>query len=187
MNLLKYIQFTCLKMSDFTLEKLKELGDTFYNEDNDDEAKLFYELYLDENPTDQEVLYNLGELYFFIGEWDLSLKVLGMLVTLDKNNSWGWNYIGLISLFSKHFKEAEEALRKAVENDPGVSVFWVNLSKVFNTRKVYDLAEWAARKALVLDPNLISAWVNLRKAACKQRKHNLIKTTDLNLKELINE
>ena len=172
-------------MIDLTLDELKESGNDLYNRNNDDEARLFYELYLDQNPTDQEVLYNLGELYFFVGEWDLSLKVLGMLVTLDKNNSWAWNYIGLISLLSKHFKEAEEALRKAVENDPDVSVFWVNLSKVFNTRRAYDLAEWAARKAIDIEPTLTTAWVNLRKAAYMQRSHKLIKIADVKLKELI--
>ena len=174
-------------MSNLTLEELKMLADLFYNEDNHIEARPLYEKYLNTNPTNKEVLYNLGELYFFEGEWDLSLKHLGMLVTLDKLNTWAWNYIGVICLLTYNYKEAEKALRVSVDNDPEVSVFWVNLSCVFNNRKVYDLAEWAARKALKIEPNMITGWVNLKKAACRQRNHDLIKIIDKNLKALTNE
>lgn len=78
--------------------------------------------------------------------------------------------LGIVrGLFGQH-REAEEALRKAVELRPDDAVLWNNLAFEFIQQRRWSEAERGLRHALTLDPTLPNARTNLALALSAQAR-----------------
>jgi tetratricopeptide (TPR) repeat protein len=76
--------------------------------------------------------------------------------------------LGQAAVFGNEYQVAQEALKKAVELDPGNASAWLTLGYVLEvTKAVATDVESAYRRAVEIDPKLMSAWYRLAEIAAK--------------------
>jgi len=103
-----------------------------------------------QNPNDAYNLATLGFLRFSQGKYDDALDTLSRAAALDANNPEIQNYLG-VTLSHKGLRvQAEAALRKAIQLNPGYAPAHNNLAVVYlnQTPPSPLLARWHYQKAV---------------------------------------
>jgi len=115
-----------------------------------DDAEKHLKTALAQNPDDAYNLSKLGYLEFQQEKYDDALDSLGRAAKLDPQNPEIENYLG-VTLSHKGLRvQAETALRKAIQLDPGYAAAHNNLAVIYISQKppLVQLARWHYQKAL---------------------------------------
>ena len=110
---------------------------------------------VEEDPTNREALFELGESYFLAGEWQSTIDWFGKLVAIEPNNVHALTDIGTSNYNLGFTEEAKATWLAALEFDPNDPQVHYNLGFLYANAEPPDMAaaveEW--RTVLELDPN----------------------------------
>jgi len=101
---------------------LSDIGDTYFENQNFEQAVIVYEKILKLDPNDVDTYNDLGLAYLYTGKAEKAIETIkkgaGMAPTYQRI----WLTQGYILLSLKKQEEAKQALEKAVELDTGTSI-----------------------------------------------------------------
>jgi len=118
------------------LLSLRKLGDTYFeigdrqwengdeNEANRNYKKAVdqYRKYLGQNPGDVEVRIDLGYTYTKLSMFEVALRELQAVTAAAPNNQRAWLSLGYLYLNMSKIPEANDALQKSYNLDPGSDI-----------------------------------------------------------------
>jgi tetratricopeptide (TPR) repeat protein len=109
---------------------------------------------------DFRIIETMGEAYFYLGNFDASLRYMQRYVDNVSNGertSVAYFFIGEIYRFQKKFHYADIAYTTAVRLTPGTALWWYRLGEVRESAGDNRFASEAYENALKLDPNYSQA------------------------------
>lgn len=113
---------------------------------------------VEEDPTNREALFELGESYFLAGEWQSTIDWFGKLVAIEPNNVHALTDIGTSNYNLGFTEEAKATWLKALEFDPKDAQVHYNLGFLYANSEPQDMAaaikEWQTVVELAPDSNL---------------------------------
>ena len=115
-----------------------------------DDAEKHIEAAVAQSPDDSYNLATLGRLEFLREKYDAAFDALSRAAKLDPRNPEIQNYLGVTLSHKGLRKQAETALRKAVQLDPNYGPAHNNLAVVYISQlpPLVELARWHYQKAL---------------------------------------
>jgi tetratricopeptide (TPR) repeat protein len=105
---------------------------------------------------DYRVIETMGEAYFYLGNFDASLRYMQQYVdnvSSGERTSVAYFFIGEIYRFQKKFRYADIAYTIAVRLTPGMTLWWYRLGQVRESIGDNQFASEAYENALKIDPN----------------------------------
>ncbi len=126
-----------------------------------DDAILFHQIALSQDPTDGDTWYNLGVLLQDQQQYEEAEKAYRRSLKLDPTNGSTWYNLGILLDDQQRYEEAEKAYRRSLKHDPTFYCAWYNLGILLDDQQRYKETEKAYRKALKHDPTYVKAWYNL--------------------------
>ena len=140
------VAVSCVPISNAqTVEELFDRGVQLYEQERYQDAADIFRRAAELKPETVQIQSNLG----------LSLHELGLLATSKQSQD-------------ELFKEAEKALRRAVELSSGYAEPYLNLGRLLVDQGRYIAAEAALREAVRIEPNSVNANNNLGRALSGQ-------------------
>ncbi|MDR2403767.1 MAG: tetratricopeptide repeat protein [Spirochaetaceae bacterium] len=106
--------------------------------------------------TDYRIIETMGEAYFYLTNYDLSLQFMQRYVNFlpqGERTSVAYFFIGEIYRLRRKFRHADIAYTTAVRLDPGSALWWYRLGTVRESAGEYAPAAEAYERALRLNPN----------------------------------
>jgi Flp pilus assembly protein TadD len=115
-----------------------------------DDAEKHIQAAVAQSPDDAYNLVTLGRLEFLREKYDSALDALSRAAKLDPRNPEIQNYLGVTLSHKGLRKQAETALRKAVQLDPNYGPAHNNLAVIYISQQppLVELARWHYQKAL---------------------------------------
>jgi Tfp pilus assembly protein PilF len=115
-----------------------------------DEAEKHIRAAVAQSPNDAYNLTTLGRLEFMREKYDAAFDALSLAARQDPQNPEIQNYLGITLSHKGLRKQAETALRKAVQLDPNYAPAHNNLAVIYvsQTPPLVELARWHYQKAL---------------------------------------
>jgi Flp pilus assembly protein TadD len=115
-----------------------------------DDAEKHIQAAVAQSPDDSYNLATLGRLEFLREKYDAALDALSRAAKLDPRNPEIQNYLGVTLGHKGLRKQAETALRKAVQIDPNYGPAHNNLAVIYISQlpPLVELARWHYQKAL---------------------------------------
>jgi cytochrome c-type biogenesis protein CcmH/NrfG len=95
-----------------------------------DEAVTEYCNILQANPGHMKSLYNLGRIYFQLGDYSKALHNFQNVLELDPRNADTWNNLGSVYEITNNYSEAITAYSKSLAINPSHEETHVNLANV---------------------------------------------------------
>jgi tetratricopeptide (TPR) repeat protein len=115
---------------------------------------------------DFRIIETMGEAYFYLGNFDASLRYMQRYVDNVPNGertSVAYFFIGEIYRFQKKFRYADIAYTTAVRLSPGMALWWYRLGEVRESAGDNSFAAEAYENALKIDPNYGQAKAGLER------------------------
>jgi tetratricopeptide (TPR) repeat protein len=109
---------------------------------------------------DFRIIETMGEAYFYLGNYDASLRCMQRYVDNIPNGdrtATAYFFIGEIYRFQKKFRYADIAYTTAVRLSPSIALWWYRLGSVRESIGDYTFASEAYERALKIDPNYSQA------------------------------
>jgi tetratricopeptide (TPR) repeat protein len=115
-----------------------------------DDAEKHIKAAVAQSPNDSYNLATLGRLEFLHEKYDEALDALSRAAKLDPRNPEIQNYLGVTLSHKGLRKQAETALRKAIQLDPNYGPAHNNLAVIYISQMppLVELARWHYQKAL---------------------------------------
>lgn len=133
------------------------------------QAQKLYEQILAIDPGHHGAIHNLGLICHAMGDIDGAIKLLSQASELKPGDQYLCN-LGRVLFDAGKYKQALEALQKALKLNPQYSDTHVNLAAIYIELGKLDKAEAHAREALKLDRNNTEAYFNLGSSLKRQKK-----------------
>ena len=105
--------------------------------------------------------FNKASMHYGNQEFYKAEQALRKAISIDQNNAYALNNLGLVLSQLDRTEEAENAYRKAIECKPNHVTAWTNLGKLFHNLERMAEAEEAYRKAIECAPSHAYAWHRL--------------------------
>jgi tetratricopeptide (TPR) repeat protein len=105
--------------------------------------------------TDYRIIETMGEAYFYLGNFDASLRFMQRYIDNVSNGdrvSVAYFFIGEIYRFQKKFRYADIAYTTAVRLTPGMALWWYRLGTVRESIGDNRFAAEAYENALKINP-----------------------------------
>ncbi len=167
--------FLLRKISPPTQESLRRQGNVFFDQQNWDLARDYYEKAIELDPTDIAPRNNLGTVYEAQGRYEEAIAAYNKAIELDPTSNYPHHNLGVVYLAQGRYEEAIAAYNKAIELDPTDADPNVNLGVVYQTQGRYEEAIAAYKKALALDSTdtYVHLWyfLLLHRAGAREQAH----------------
>ncbi len=95
-----------------------------------DEAILWYKDVLGKNPSHEKALFNLGNLYVQLGDYEKGIEFFKRVLAFNSNNAEAWNNLGSIYEITKHYEDAITSYQKSLSLNPFQEEANVNLAQI---------------------------------------------------------
>ncbi|MBI4456468.1 MAG: tetratricopeptide repeat protein [Acidobacteria bacterium] len=103
-----------------------------------------------------EVIYNkLAIAYTKLNYYDRALDAINRSIALNRRYAFGYNTLGTIDLLRRRPASAIKNFQHAINFNPGIAFFHLNLANAHLERNEVDKAMAALRRALTLDPQVM--------------------------------
>lgn len=117
------------------------------------------------DPTNEDILLSLGDVYSAEGDLDSAIRVYGDILTLNPENCEACSKMGIVLYDKKYTQEAITAYEKAIKLNPEHAVSYNNLGVIYlDELKDYDYAIEYFDEALKINPNYTLAYFNKARA-----------------------
>jgi tetratricopeptide (TPR) repeat protein len=161
----KALPFAGLSQSfDFRRNYLS-LGFVFFERGYFEQAQLYFQQALSDNPESAEALYGLGSAYLqqqkASDARECFQRVLQLHAGYPGTLPNAWNNLGILAAREGNTDLAIEHFERAVQIDPDHSVALQNLGNAYRQKKDWPQAKRALEKALSLNPDDAEANYNL--------------------------
>jgi len=108
------------------------------------------------NPSDYRIIETMGEAYFYLNQYDLSLKNMQKYIDYAPNAervSVAYFFMGEIYRIKRKYNHAEISYTTAVRLEPNLSVWWYRLGSVREALGDYAGSLTAYERAVKLNPS----------------------------------
>ena len=129
-------------------------GLNYYNTGDYESALDFFDLSLELDPNDSEVLYYKALTLANLQNFDIALEFIDRALELDSQDDRFWNDKGNFLVRMNRFYEAEKCFNKALKLKPGDSVIWANKGFMYYQEENYETAIECYDKACELEENV---------------------------------
>ena len=133
----------------------------YHSQGNIQQAKKFYEDFINKGFLDHRVFSNYGMILVKVGKLREAEYSIRKAIELNPMYSLGYSNLGGILLTLGKLKEAEYSIRKAIELNPNEAELYSNLGNILRNLGRLEEAEVTNRKAIELNPNESKAHFNL--------------------------
>ena len=103
-------------------KQLADIGDTYFEKQNFEQAIVVYEKALKLNPSDVDTHNDLALAYLYTGRPEKAIATIKKGTEINPSYQRIWLTQGFILLSLKKQEEGIQSLKKAVEIDPGTSI-----------------------------------------------------------------
>ena len=151
-----------------------------HSQGNIQEAKKYYENFINKGFLDHRVFSNYGMILLNLGELKKAEIFTHKAIELNPNYAMAYSNLGGILKDLGKLQEAELSTRKAIKLDPNYAMAYSNLGGILKDLGKLQEAELSQRKAIELKPNFAEAHYSmgnilrdlgkLKKAELSQRK-----------------
>jgi tetratricopeptide (TPR) repeat protein len=118
-----------------------------------DEARIYLEELLKQNPEDVDLLYNLGMLYTDLGKPDMAIKLLKQCIKLSPRHANAYVALGFANMSSGDLKSAKEYTLEALKIAPDNPFVHRNLGGIFGKENDYLNACYHLQKSYNINPH----------------------------------
>jgi tetratricopeptide (TPR) repeat protein len=133
------------------------LGFEFYERGYFEQAQVFFERALKDDPQSAEAYYGLGSAYLQQQKSNEARKcferVLQLHTTYPGTLPNAWNNLGILSAREGNIDLAIQQFRHALQIDPEHSIALQNLGSAYRQKKDWPAAEQALERSLALNPD----------------------------------
>ena len=133
------------------------LGFVFFDRGYFEQAQLYFQQALQDNPDGAEALYSLGSAYLQQQKTGDARKCFERVVELHTGYPGtlpnAWNNLGILAAREGNADLAIQHFERALEIDPDHSVALQNLGNAYRQKKDWPQAKRALEKALALNPD----------------------------------
>ena len=108
------------------------------------------------NPSDYRIIETMGEAYFYLNQYDLSLKNMQKYIDVAPNAervSVAYFFMGEIYRIKQKYNHADIAYSTAVRLEPNLSIWWYRLGSVREALGDYSGSLTAYERAVKLNPS----------------------------------
>ena len=113
------------------------------------------------NPGNVDVLYNLGNFYFFQHNLEKAKSTFESLIDNDPENAEACHNLGSVLKKMGDLETAKKLYQKALNINPDLAVAYYNLGSIFGEQGNPEQAKSAYLAALKINPELVEAYNNL--------------------------
>ena len=96
-----------------------------------DEAEKYLNTYRQDHQSSSSVLYALGYLYYLKDDGPKAEKLFKRATELDSKNGLAWNNWAASLADDKHFEEALEKVKIAIQTNPKELMFYANVREIY--------------------------------------------------------
>ena len=142
------------------MEGIKNSSDAFksglkcYNDGDFESALDFFDLSLELDPNDSEVIYYKALALGNLEDFEIALDLIDKAIELDCEDDRFWNDKANFLTRLGNFKEAERCFTKAIKLNPNDSVLWANKGFMHYQIDQYEKALECYDKACKLEENV---------------------------------
>ncbi|OGI23253.1 MAG: hypothetical protein A2255_06245 [Candidatus Melainabacteria bacterium RIFOXYA2_FULL_32_9] len=143
-------------------EYYKDLGNIYFDINNNYEAIHSYEQVIKLNNNDIDVYFNLGLLYWQVREIEKARNSFENVIRINNNDAEAYNHLG--SIYYNEFKDAQKAIEcfnRVIEINPGYADGYFNLALAYNSINEKDNSIKSYQKAVEINPEHFQAYLNL--------------------------
>ncbi len=122
-----------------------------------EDAKRYGEEALTWSRYDARIIETLGEVYYYLGDYEQGLKYFREYVSISPNGDLigqVYYYMGEIYIRMGQYNHADIALSTALHHVPSASRWWARLGYAREGARKTDMARDAYNRALALHPSL---------------------------------
>ena len=144
-----------------------------HSQGNLQEAKKYYENFINKGFLDHRVFCNYGMILLNFGELRKAEIFTRRAIGLNPNYEMAYSNLGGILKDLGKLEEAELSTRKAIELNPNYSMAYSNLGSILKDLGKLEEAELSQRKAIELKPNFANANEALGLVLLEKNKYDL--------------
>jgi predicted O-linked N-acetylglucosamine transferase (SPINDLY family) len=150
-----------------------------------EEAKKIYEIVLEKNPNNFEIINLLGVVSSQLNEHVKAINLINKAININSNHPSLYNNLGAIYKEIEEYDQAIKNFEKAIRLNPNYAEAYNNLGIIFKKKNQYKEAYNNYKIAIKINPNYAEAYNNLGLlfAETKNFKEsivNLSKAIDMN-------
>jgi len=131
-------------------------GSTFFERGYLEQAEVFFQLAMRDDPAGAEALYGLGSVYLQQGKNAEAGKSFERAIQLHANYPStmpkAWNNLGILAAREGRTDEAIQNFQRALQIDPDFVISLENLGSAYRQAKRWDDAQKVLQRALQLSP-----------------------------------
>ncbi len=135
-------------------------AEAWYSRRHDEAIALYNEL-IQRYFYEPEARYYLALVYRETERPDKCIEHLTMLTRLEPQLHFAWNDLGICAIDLGDFEQAERALRRYAELEPGSANPHDSLADLYRRQGKFELSAKEYEQALAIDPNLADTQVKL--------------------------
>ncbi len=132
-------------------------GSTFFERGYLEQAEVFFQLAMRDDPSGAEALYGLGSVYLQQGKNAEAGKSFGRAIqlhaTYPSTMPKAWNNLGILAAREGRTDEAIQNFQQALQIDPDFVISLENLGSTYRQAKRWDDAKKVLERALQLSPD----------------------------------
>ncbi len=117
-----------------------------------DEARIYFEELLKQDPENEDILYNLGMLYTELGSPDSAVQLLKKCTEISPENANAHVALGFAYMNLGDLKSAKEYTLEALKIAPDNPFALKNLGGIFGKEKEYQSAFYYLKKSYEINP-----------------------------------
>ena len=130
-------------------------GSVYFQRGYYDQAQVFFELALRDNPSSAEALYGLGSVFLQQNKRAEARRSFQQAVTLQSSYPdtlpKAWNNLGLIAAEEGRILEATQNFQQALRLNPESLIALENLGNAYRQQRLWDQAQSAFERVLAVD------------------------------------
>lgn len=144
---------------------LFQIGHTYEQSHEYDQARETYEQVLAANSTHAKVLQQLGGLYQWtqtsFRDAETAIELLTRSLESDASDAFSWYLLGRAYMSTQNFSKAYESYQQAVYRDGKNPAFWCSIGVLYYSISQFHDALDAYSRAIRIHPYLSEVWFNL--------------------------
>ena len=155
------------------IKKILSIALELHSKGNINEAKKYYEFFINKGYSNASVLNNLALIYYKKNQTNKAILLLKQSIKDFPNNIDSYSNLATILKNLDNLKEAELLARKAIKINPNFANAYANLGAILGDLGKYIEAENSIRKAILLNQDFADAHYNLANILLKMNKSEL--------------
>ena len=145
-----------IKIDKNFIQAYKGIGDIQYEENNFEGAKKLYEMALNINENDVNILYKLHETLLHLKRYDDAETILQKIVPLDRHNPTLYKLFGNLYTIKQNYYDALASFLKVAELNPNDAINYLKIALTYKTLMHIHEASAYYKQAVELDHSLLN-------------------------------